>query len=439
MTALTPATSAPAITHGLSSAYGLLAMPLAFVALPMYVNLPHVYATQYAVPLASLGLVLLSSRLIDAFIDPGLGRASDALYRHGPQRVLMAAVVLALLLLASFVALFFPPSFAQTASYVGWVTVCVTACHLSYSGLSILHQAWATRLGGGPLQQSRVLAWREGLGLWGVVLASLLPALVGWTETAMILGVMLSLGLVSWRWALSQRATKTPTVVSESSSFSMALPWQQSAFRKLLLVFLLNGIASAVPASLVMFFVEDQIRASASMAPWFLGVYFLSGVLSLPLWLSSIQKFGLPKAWAAGMLLALMAFASVSVLGPGDEMAFMAVCCVSGMALGADMVAPGALLNRVIDHLGHRGEAEGVYLGWWNLISKFNLALAAGLCLPLLAYWGYTPGVHNPEGLQALSLAYGVLPCVLKAGALMALVYFWIQPSASVLNSRSDL
>jgi Na+/melibiose symporter-like transporter len=219
----------------------------------------------------------------------------------------------------------------------------------------------------------------------------------------------------------------------------MALPWQQAAFRKLLIVFLLNGIASAVPASLVMFFVEDQIRASAAMAPWFLGVYFLSGVLSLPGWLYAIRKFDLPKAWAAGMVLALIAFASVMFLGPGDELAFLFVCCVSGLALGADMVAPSALLNRVIDQLGHRGEAEGVYLGWWNLISKFNLALAAGLCLPLLSFWGYTPGVHSPQGLHALSLAYGLLPCVLKACALSALIYFWIQPSARELTFRSDV
>jgi Na+/melibiose symporter-like transporter len=138
------------------------------------------------------------------------------------------------------------------------------------------------------------------------------------------------------------------------------------------------------------------------------------------------------------MVLALCSFACVSYLGPGDESLFFAVCVASGLALGADMVVPGALLNRVIDHLGHRGNAEGLYLGWWNLISKFNLAIAAGLCLPLLASWGYAPGVKSAEGLHALSLAYGVLPCVLKTVALAALFYFWIQPSATALTSRDN-
>ncbi|RYY52069.1 MAG: MFS transporter, partial [Comamonadaceae bacterium] len=53
--------------------YGLLGMPLAFVALPLYVLLPNHYARDFGVPLAALGLMLLGARLVDALIDPLLG------------------------------------------------------------------------------------------------------------------------------------------------------------------------------------------------------------------------------------------------------------------------------------------------------------------------------------------------------------------------------
>ena len=56
------------------AAYGLLGLPLSFVALPVYVHLPNVYAQQYGVPLAALGGVLLLSRSVDAVVDPWLGR-----------------------------------------------------------------------------------------------------------------------------------------------------------------------------------------------------------------------------------------------------------------------------------------------------------------------------------------------------------------------------
>src|SRR5574343_1485277 len=52
-------------------------LPLAFAALPMYVLLPHHYATAFDAPLATLGLMLLAARGLDALIDPWLGRRVD--------------------------------------------------------------------------------------------------------------------------------------------------------------------------------------------------------------------------------------------------------------------------------------------------------------------------------------------------------------------------
>jgi Na+/melibiose symporter-like transporter len=97
------------------------------------------------------------------------------------------------------------------------------------------------------------------------------------------------------------------------------------------------------------------------------------------------------------------------------------------VALGADLALPGALLAGLIGELGERGRSEGAYFGWWSLATKLNLALAAGLALPLLALFGYAPGARDPQALQALVIAYCVLPCVLKALAAVALYLFAIR------------
>ena len=47
------------ITRDPGLSYGLLGLPLAFVALPLYVHLPHAYASRYGMSLATLGGVLL--------------------------------------------------------------------------------------------------------------------------------------------------------------------------------------------------------------------------------------------------------------------------------------------------------------------------------------------------------------------------------------------
>ena len=68
--------------------YGLMALPLAFVALPLYVFLPNYYARSFGLPLASLGALLLLARVADALIDPLLGRWVDRLFARSQAHVL---------------------------------------------------------------------------------------------------------------------------------------------------------------------------------------------------------------------------------------------------------------------------------------------------------------------------------------------------------------
>ena len=147
----------------------------------------------------------------------------------------------------------------------------------------------------------------------------------------------------------------------------------------------------------------------------------------MPLWLRAVRRWGLSRCWLAGMALAVLAFAWAALLGPGDAGAFLAVCVASGMSLGADLSLPGALLAGVIRRAGHGGRAEGSYFGWWNAAAKLNLALAAGIALPLLGLFGYAPGSRDAVALDALMWAYCLLPCGLKLAAAALLVVLWLR------------
>jgi glycoside/pentoside/hexuronide:cation symporter, GPH family len=114
-------------------------------------------------------------------------------------------------------------------------------------------------------------------------------------------------------------------------------------------------------------------------------------------------------------------------LGSGQLGGYLAVCIASGLALGADLALPSALLAGVIQRAGHAGRAEGAYFGWWNFAIKLNLALAAGVALPLLAALGYTPGAQDESALSALTLAYCLLPCALKLVAAALLWQLWMR------------
>jgi Na+/melibiose symporter-like transporter len=400
--------------------YGLPGLPLAFVALPLYVQLPNHYATAFGVPLATLGALLLGARLLDALADPLIGRACDRWLAASPRAALMRATLAALLLALGFHALFFPALQGPPALLV-WCAVMLAVTYLSYSVVGVLHQAWGARLGGDEAQRSRIVSWREGLALVGVLVASVLPATAGLAATSAVFALLLALALLAW-----SRAPRPATAAGPAEHADLIAPLRTPAFRRLLLVYLVNGIASAVPATLVLFFIRDRLQLPGSEA-LFLASYFAAGALSMPLWVRLVARIGLARAWLAGMALAIAAFVWAAALGAGDLVGYTAVCVASGLALGADLALPGALLAGVVQRAGHGGRLEGGYFGWWNFATKLNLALAAGLALPLLDLLGYAPGRQDAQALHALTLAYCLLPCLLKLLAAAVLWRGWIH------------
>ena len=427
-----PALSRPATGSGAFSArnglaYGLLGLPLAFVALPLYVILPNHYAREFGMPLALLGAILLGARLFDALIDPLLGRLSDRLFAHSARSVLRLGALAALLLALGFALLFFPPAGVRSspAALAAWAGATLLLTYAGYSAMSVSHQSWGAMLGGDEAQRSRIVAWREGLGLAGVVLASITPVALGLPATVAIFFIVLLGGWLAWTRAVRP----SPRPGARAPANAIWLPFQSGGFRRLLAVFMLNGIASAVPATLVLFFIQDRLQAPAAMEPVFLGSYFIAAALSIPLWLAAVKRLGLARAWLAGMLLAIAVFGWATQLDAGQSLAFASVCALSGAALGADLALPGALLAGVIQADGKSGQAEGAYFGWWNFATKLNLALAAGLALPLLGVFGYAPGARDAGALAALTAAYCVLPCLLKLAAAASVYFLLIQPS----------
>jgi Na+/melibiose symporter-like transporter len=61
--------------------YSILAIPLAFVGLPIYINVSDFYIRQFDVNMAFLAIIILVVRLLDAVQEPFLGLLSDYLIK----------------------------------------------------------------------------------------------------------------------------------------------------------------------------------------------------------------------------------------------------------------------------------------------------------------------------------------------------------------------
>jgi len=390
------------MTTGRVLAYGLLGLPLAFAALPIYVHVPRFYAEVAGMELALLGAILLGTRLLDAGVDPWLGWLADRVSR--PAMVAVALVPFAI----GFVALLNPPG-----EHVAlWLVASLALTYLGFSAATVAYQAWGADIGVNSGLRTRLTAAREGFGLLGVVLAAALPAL---------LAANLSDGIARLSWILPpllliaaaatfSRVAAGPAAeaVRQPLLPSLRRVMADGAFRRLLAVFIASGIAAALPATLFLFFVADVLRLEQASGP-LLALYFVAGAASLPLWVRLAGRYGRVAAWLGAMLLSIVAFAGASLLGAGDLWPFAIICLASGLALGADLALPAAIAA----DLGERQGQAGACFGVWNFVAKLNLALAAGLSLPLIGALGYVPG--SGAGLPALTFAYALLPLAFKA------------------------
>jgi GPH family glycoside/pentoside/hexuronide:cation symporter len=402
-------------------AYGLFGLPLSLLALPVYVQVPQLYAGTLGLSLTAVGSVLLAARLFDAFIDPVLGGWMDrtAQTRGHAGFVLMSLAPLA----AGYLALFHPPAMPTDQLY-GWFGLSLVLVYVGFSMATIAHNSWGASLTQQRGERGRLTATREACALAGVIMAAALPMLIGMAGLSIVFIVL----LVVTTAVLLRFAPRARIQTTEGTAHSVLLPLRERQFRWLLAVFAINGIAAAIPATLFMFFASDGLQLSA-YAGLFLVLYFVAAALALPAWATLAGRVGEANAWLAGMLLAVMAFVWTAQLESGALLPFAVICILSGMALGADLALPPALLAGVIGAAGHSGQREGAYFGLWSWMTKLNLALAAGIALPLLDWLGYAPGQASEEGLRALVIAYALLPCVLKVCAALLL---WRSPLKQV-------
>ena len=237
--------SSGALAASSLAAYSGFALPLTMLALPVYVLVPPFYAEATGLALSTIGAILLATRLLDAFVDPLLGGWIDRARGTYLRPLLLAVPVMA----GGFVVLFAPPSDLAPLAAGAWLALALTCTTLGYSLATIASQAWGARLADHDAGRARVTAWREACGLAGVVLASLLSTWGAPTLIALFLGT-LALALA----ALVARAPRTPPALAmgaASPRSALSSVFAQTRFRWLLAIFVANGVAAAVPATLV--------------------------------------------------------------------------------------------------------------------------------------------------------------------------------------------
>ncbi len=420
-----PSTRLPRLTL---LAYGLPALPAAMLGLPLLVYLPTFYAETVGIGLSAAGAILLFARLWDGVTDPLVGWLSDRTRtRFGRRRPWLLAA-LPLVLVGAWL-LFRPPEGAGAMHLLVWSFV----VYLGWTMMQIPHQAWGAELSGDYAERARVTAARESCALLGVILAAALPALLpalglapAEAGAAAALGAIavITVTLLPLTGAILLLSVREPPprpTPPPGLARGWALMRDNAPFRRLLLAYLVNGVANGLPSTLFLMFVAHRLQLDAQQGV-FLLVYFVAGLAGVPVALMGARRLGKHRAWCVAMLATCAAFVWAPLLGPGSMLPFALICLVTGLGLGADLALPPAIQADVIDEdtaAGGEGRA-GLYFALWGMATKLALALAVGIAFPLLDLVGFDPAsAHAGEGMGGFALAglYAWVPVLLKLAA----------------------
>ena len=460
-------------------AYSTNQLPLNIAALPVVLNVSHFYGEVLKVPLGIMGLIFIATRIIDAIQDPVIGLVSDRFTHRGPRGRLTFVAMMLPLMIVGFYMLFHPPQsiYGQPGLLAAWLFVALFVVHLGYAGVSISYHAHGAELSDDYNERTRVTVGREVFGLMGMTLAVVLPTFLtarfgehqGYVYMGLLfIPITLAFAAPTLLWSPPSvhppvvrdnpevhvryfrdwligllPSLSRPTRNMENSGTLRTLvpffaPLKNRLFRRLLLVFVVNGSALGVAVSVMLFYVEHVLKGNKLQAGIILLIYFGSAAASVPMWMVLSRRFSKTAAWFIAMVITALAMSTAVFLGAGDFALFVPIAVVTGMGIGADYGLPPSVLADIINSeeaKDTKGDT-GAYFGLWALSTKLATAIGAAGSLPVAALLGFNPSIGSYSG-SALVVVYIALPVAIKVIA--ALLIWYIRIEAERGSVREEL
>jgi hypothetical protein len=283
--------------HRPHPAYGLLGLPLAFAALPVYVHVPRFYAETAGMSnWRCSAAILLGTRLLDAGIDPWLGWLADRVSRRRMVAVALAALRHRLRR---------PAQPAGDSGRRWWLLGSLALTYLGFSAASVAYQAWGADVGADSpaahpadrrprrLRPARRRPRRRPAGL--------LASDLGEGIARLSLGAAAAAADRGRHHLQPGRRRAAGHRDGQPAAAAQPAPGHRRCrLPPLLGVFVANGIAAALPATLFLFFVADVLQLTEMASGPLLALYFVAGAASLPLWVKLAARYGRVRAWLGG-------------------------------------------------------------------------------------------------------------------------------------------
>ena len=411
-------------------AFSLITLPLAGAGLPLAVYLPAFYAQQAGLGLTVVGLVFMLGRFWDAAADPLVGVLSDqTATRFGRRRPWIA--VGGLLFGLASLALFAPPA------HLGWPYLAgvLFVFYLGWTMIQIPLSAWAGDLSADYHERSRVVTFVQTASAAGLLLVLVIPALIDQIDpgqarakiTAMGGFILLTLlpGLIGVLFAFKERAVPAKT---RAAPLGVLI---KTVFSDPLLLRVLGSdfavtLGQTIRGSLFVFFVVQYMGLPRWASLLFL-LQFVFGVFAAPIWLRVGYRFGKARTVVVAELVQAAINLGLLFVGPGGFGLLLGLSIAQGLSQGSGNLMLRSIVADLADKQAlERGRAyPGLLFSAFSVSSKTATAAAVGIALPLVAFLGFKPGVHNSaNALLGLKLVFALGPALSHVASALLIAGF---------------
>jgi GPH family glycoside/pentoside/hexuronide:cation symporter len=421
-------------------AFGAPSFAGAGIAIPIVIHLTIFYSDVVLVPLGFIALVKAIARAFDAITDPLMGWLTDhTRSRWGRRRPWM--MIGAPLAALAFLMLFSPPASLSPSSAIWWLAVSYTLYYLFHTIYEIPHGGLGPELTLDYRERNVLFAWRVPFVVGGTLVAAILPPILidmsggqraGYTIFAAIFGILLALLYVN----LVVNVRERPDFGNREANPlvpGVRRVMRNRAFRILLGVYVASSVTGAIPGLMMPYFTKYVLRPE-NPDLWlgiFLGIYFGTGFICLPIWMLLARRFGKKFAWLCSFVPGITgSIAIFFLLGEGDLMLTAAILVWTGSAFSAGMFLGPSMQADVIDYdelyTGKRREAQ--YNGLWSVMTKFTVIPSMAVPLAILAAYGYQPNVEQTPVVQNLIRGiFGLAPALMSSIAFVLALGFPIS------------
>ena len=443
------------LTYSHILAFGVAAYGPGLLISPITIYIPQLYAKEYGISLASLGVALVFIRIFSAFTDQIVGYLSDnTRTRWGARKPWIFVGVTAVLIAAYF--LMRPPPAVGLLYLIVWKVL----YDIGHSMFDVNHAAWGAELSGDYNTRSRITGTRGFFLMGANITNDFLPiffAGIGLVAASVysieVMGYIFIVALIFAPLVASLALLKAPQgEPMPSQRFDLKGFFTSIRRNKPLWIYLTSFGLAGMGMGLVQltFTFYDGYLNLGPWYPYMMLTFAISMAGFVPVWTKIALRFGKHRPYVVGIIIAAIRpqafwFIDPQVM-PQDTILVVGFIVMLLLACGssASLVMSPAILADIVDYgrLKTGEKRTGGYFAFYMLTAKIAFALGGGLGFVVLDAFNYdaTAGAIN-TGWAAFGILFVVcaMPAIFKVTGAILIWNFPIDARRhSIIRRRLD-